>query len=184
MRTTTGNPVYFVSDTTGVRFSDRPGTFPTPANPQPKPFDRHTSKHTTKRQGRLVVGVDGTDASLAALRRGAELATQLHHTLVVVTAWHYIVDPWGSDITMAAGRDAAGEVLDTAMDAVFGDVLPRWVSGLIVEGPADQVLLEQSVGAQMLIVGSRGHAGLAGVLFGSVSASCAERGSCAVLVVH
>jgi nucleotide-binding universal stress UspA family protein len=36
----------------------------------------------------------------------------------------------------------------------------------------------------MLVVGSRGHGGLAGVLLGSVSASCAERAHCPVLIIH
>nr|WP_281247403.1 universal stress protein [Mycetocola miduiensis] len=36
----------------------------------------------------------------------------------------------------------------------------------------------------MLVLGSRGHGGLAGVLLGSVSAACAEHASCPVLVVH
>jgi len=46
------------------------------------------------------------------------------------------------------------------------------------------VLLEVSSGARMLVVGSRGHGGFAGLLLGSVSAACAEHGDCPVLVVH
>jgi nucleotide-binding universal stress UspA family protein len=46
------------------------------------------------------------------------------------------------------------------------------------------MLLDVSTGAQMLVVGSHGHGGFAGLLLGSVSAACAEHARCPVLVVH
>jgi nucleotide-binding universal stress UspA family protein len=46
------------------------------------------------------------------------------------------------------------------------------------------VLLDESDGAQMLVVGSRGHGGFMGLLLGSVSASVAEHATCPVLVLH
>lgn len=51
-------------------------------------------------------------------------------------------------------------------------------------GGAAKVLLNQSAGAQMLVVGSRGHGGFIGLLLGSVSAACAEHARCPVLIVH
>jgi nucleotide-binding universal stress UspA family protein len=67
---------------------------------------------------------------------------------------------------------------------VFGSKIPDWFTSVAREGYPDQVLIEASKGAEMLVLGSRGHSGVAGILLGSVSAKCAERASCPVLVVH
>ncbi|MEO6530311.1 MAG: universal stress protein, partial [Specibacter sp.] len=61
---------------------------------------------------------------------------------------------------------------------------PEGFSGVCVRGTPAKVLMEHSKSAQMLIVGSRGHGGFAGMLLGSVSSACAEHAGCPVLVVH
>ena len=56
---------------------------------------------------------------------------------------------------------------------------------LAVEGAPAETLIELSRDdTRMLVIGSRGHAGIAGVLLGSVSTRCAARADCPVLVVH
>lgn len=52
------------------------------------------------------------------------------------------------------------------------------------EGGAAKVLIDASVGAVVLVVGSRGHGGFAGLLLGSVSANVAEHAPCPVLIIH
>jgi nucleotide-binding universal stress UspA family protein len=56
----------------------------------------------------------------------------------------------------------------------------RWA---IVQGPPAQVLLDAAAGAQMLVVGSRGHGTLAGMLLGSVSQHCVQHAPCPVVVI-
>ncbi len=139
---------------------------------------------------RVVVGVDGSASSIGALRRGVRIASALNVPLEAVAAWHY-ADVYGgyageayvaSSEAVSAGAQA---MLDDTAAAVFGDaVRPSWFHGSVLEGPAARTLLNESEGAEMLIVGSRGHGGFAGLLLGSVSEACAAHASCPVLVFH
>ncbi|CAN5243609.1 universal stress protein [soil metagenome] len=137
--------------------------------------------HSGPRVGRIVVGVDGSDASVEALRRGIRMAEALHTSLEVVTTWtfgtEFATSDWSPD------RDAEEIVAESAAKA-FGGAHPDWVTLTTREGRAAPALIEASRGAEMLVVGSRGHGGVAGLLLGSVSAECAEHANCPVLVMH
>jgi len=54
----------------------------------------------------------------------------------------------------------------------------------VVEGRPAAVLVDESQGADLLVVGSRGHGGFAGLLLGSVSQQCAHHAACPVVIVH
>jgi nucleotide-binding universal stress UspA family protein len=69
-------------------------------------------------------------------------------------------------------------------EAVFGDQPPAGLQRQVREGGAAKVLLDAGESAIILVVGSRGHGGFAGLLLGSVSANVAEHASCPVLVIH
>jgi len=140
-------------------------------------------KSDARHGGRVVVGVDGSAASVDALRRGVRIAEALNGTLEAVTTWRFQTSGVFEDVESAAEGDAQS-ILGEAAGSVFGGHPPVWFSSAARQGKADQVLIEQSRGAEMLIVGSRGHGGVAGVLLGSVSARCAERAHCPVLVIH
>ena len=75
-------------------------------------------------------------------------------------------------------------MLTETVAEVFGPTPPEGMIMTVREGGAARALIEMSGGSQMLVVGSRGHGGFAGLLLGSVSAACAEHASCPVLVIH
>jgi nucleotide-binding universal stress UspA family protein len=134
---------------------------------------------------RIVVGVDGSGASNDALRWAGYLGTVLGARLEVVTAWEY--PPSFGWTAIAPEWDPVREmtnVLEQSVTAVFGDRRPDNMTLRVHEGGAAKVLLDASEEATMLVVGSRGHGGFAGLLLGSVSANVAEHASCPVFIVH
>jgi nucleotide-binding universal stress UspA family protein len=135
--------------------------------------------------GRIVVGVDGSPPSLQALRWGAHLAAAFGVGLDAVSSWDFpAASGWGAVPSDWDPADDMRKVLDDTVREVFGDQPPAGMRRLVREGGAARVLLEASQGAIMLVVGSRGHGGFAGLLLGSVSANVAEHASCPVLVIH
>ena len=133
---------------------------------------------------RIVVGVDGSVASMAALRRGARIAEALGARLEAITVWQYPLEFGGYVTSEWSPETDARAVLTESAQKVFGGPPPEWFLPLVSEGSAAQVLIDSSKGAEMLIVGSRGHGGFVGLLLGSVSARCAEYAHCPVLVMH
>ena len=135
------------------------------------------------RSGRIVVGVDGSEESLNALRRGYRVSKALHTNLTAVTVWRYPA-AYGSLPSDWSPEDDAHLVQEGAVRTVFGTDVPGWFDAKIAEGSPAEVLINESRGAEMLVVGSRGHGGFAGLLLGSVSSACAEHADCPVLVMH
>lgn len=140
----------------------------------------------TKTNHQIVVGIDGSESSLNALRWAARLAPAIGATIHAVVAWEYpiifgleggIPGSWKPDET-------AKEILNDSLTAVFGKERPAGLTGSISQGHPTFVLLDASENAEMLIIGSRGRGGFAGLLLGSVSSTCAEHAKCPVLVVH
>ncbi|MEW1952475.1 universal stress protein [Terrabacter sp. NPDC080008] len=134
--------------------------------------------------GPVVVGVDGSASSKEALRWAARMAAVEGVPIRAVTAWDY-PQAYNSPVDVNWRPDVDAEtVLRETLDEVFGDDRPAGLEAQVAHGPARTVLLEASKGATLLVVGSRGHGGFAGLLLGSVSSACAEHGHCPVLVVH
>jgi nucleotide-binding universal stress UspA family protein len=134
---------------------------------------------------RIVVGVDGSGHSQDALRWGAHLAAIYGAQLDAVTAWEYPASYGWASVPQGwnPGKDMQ-DVLQDTVHKVFGDSPPAGIKLHVGEGSAAKVLIEESVDATMLIVGSRGHGGFAGLLLGSVSANVAEHAECPVLIIH
>jgi nucleotide-binding universal stress UspA family protein len=139
----------------------------------------------TPTANRIVVGVDGSEPSKSALRWAARFAAMSGGAIEAVLAWQppvsyggaYPPPDWRPDLDAEA-------ILNSTVDEVFGDDRPADIRLIVEEGNAAAVLLEYSNGAELLVTGSRGHGGFAGLLLGSVSSHCAEHATCPVLVVH
>ena len=147
-------------------------------------MDEAMEEKTIQQGANIVVGVDGSAESILPLEWAQKLGQALDATITAVTAWHmetvfgsYIIPDWDPD-------EDARKILKDAVFEAFGDIPPEGFRGICVRGRPAQVLMEAAKTAHMLIVGSRGHGGFAGMLLGSVSAACAEHASCPVLVVH
>jgi nucleotide-binding universal stress UspA family protein len=138
-----------------------------------------------ERTVRIIVGVDGSPSSLAALRKAVVVASAFRATVEAIGVWHV---PSTSNAFYPAGqwspREDASAMMAEAAEAVFGDAQPPWFRWSVREGSAARVLIAASRDADLLIVGSRGHSGVVGLLLGSVSAACAEGAQCPVLIMH
>lgn len=136
--------------------------------------------------GRIVVGVDGSEPSKAALRWGASMAARTGWALDVVTTWEYpVAFPWDGGATIAVDWEGyAAKALEEVLDEVFGPERPHNLRTYVLGGDAAHRLIEHAADARMLVVGNRGRGGFKGLLLGSVSSQCAAHATCPVLVVH
>jgi nucleotide-binding universal stress UspA family protein len=134
---------------------------------------------------KIIVGVDGSEASVEALRQGQRIATALSAPLEAWGCWEM---PLGYEGYLAMGIDGfahdAEERLDKAVVEAFGTEKPRNVSSRLVQRSPRAGLVEGSKHASLLVVGRRGHGGFGGLLLGSVSSACVAHAHCPVLVVH
>lgn len=144
-----------------------------------------TARHGARQ--RIVVGVDGSSQSERALQWAAHLAACTGNEVDALIAWAPQV-AWGlawipGGLNWNPAEDAA-KLLDIAVERALRDPAAAAVRRRVVEGGAAKALIDAGREASMLVVGSRGHGGFAGMLLGSVSAACAEHAACPVLVVH
>ncbi len=137
---------------------------------------------------RIVVGVDGSEGSKKALRWAARIATATGARIDAVAAWELTsLYGWSALSALPGLYSPQPEIeksLNATVDEVFGADRPAGLRVKVLEGPAAKTLLTVSEGALMLVVGSHGRGGFAGMLLGSVSAKVAEHAKCPVLVVH
>ena len=135
---------------------------------------------------RIVVGVDGSQSSKAALRWAIRQAKLAGASVDAVTAWRY---PTGYGWAPIADGEIdfeteAKKTLVEALGEVSGLEPEVPVRPLVAEGHAAEVLLRTAQGADLLVVGSRGHGGFTSALVGSVSLYCVLHAHCPVLVLR
>lgn len=134
---------------------------------------------------RILVGVDGSEPSIEALRQAQRLATPLGAKVLANAYWDYPQVYAGHVMMGIEGfEERAGEILDEAVKTAFGDETPSNVIPSLVRGHPRESLIEASRDADMVVVGRRGHGGFGGLLLGSVSSALVAHAHCPVLVVH
>jgi nucleotide-binding universal stress UspA family protein len=139
---------------------------------------------------RVVVGVDGSEGSRLALRAAVAQAREHDAVLTVLTTWTQPVTagaPGYASYDWISEADLSGLAKQQQADALAAvlDAEPSLrVEQEVLEGHAAQLLVVAAQGADLLVVGSRGHGGFAGMLLGSVSQHVAAHAPCPVLVVR
>lgn len=133
---------------------------------------------------RIVVGVDGSESSIDALRSAARIAAALECPLEAISVWAYPPVFEADPPVQWELKEEAQRIVDSAGGAVFGAEVPVWFTATTRRGAPTRVLIEESEDAEMLVLGSRGHGGFVGMLLGSVSTACVQHAKCPVLVVR
>ena len=141
--------------------------------------------------GMIVVGVDDSKAARAALRFAVDEARMRGASLRAVHAWQFRY-PGAAGIEGAYAipgfdLESLRHAADAALEAIVAEISPEGgdveVERLLIEGAAGSVLLDEARDAELLVVGSRGRGGFAGLLLGSVSQQCAHHASCPVVII-
>jgi len=134
---------------------------------------------------RIVVGVDGSEPSVEALRQAQRLAIPLGAKVQAVACWEYPQMYSGYVMMGIEGfEEGAKKVLDEAVAQAFGAETPANVTSTLVRSHPREALIDASRDADMIVVGRRGHGGFGGLLLGSVSSAIVAHAHCPVLVVH
>jgi nucleotide-binding universal stress UspA family protein len=148
--------------------------------------------------GRIVVGVDGSEASNKALSWALAEARLRGDTVVALHAWALpypaptalpgaLLAPVEPGMAVEGGM---AEALRKGAEDLLAQAVSRarpagvTIEQRLVEAPAATALIEEAKGAELLVVGSRGHGGFAGLLLGSVSQQCANHAPCPVVIVR
>lgn len=133
----------------------------------------------------IVIGVDGSAASIEALRWAARTADATGAELEAVTSWDY-PPSYGMSAGYGDWNPAADarSIVDQAIIAAFPEPRADPIRTVVSQGHPAEILIESSRNAEMLVVGSRGRGGFVGLPLGSVSAYCAEHALCPVVVIR
>lgn len=142
------------------------------------------------RYRRIVTGIDGSASSLRALRWAIHLAKVTSAAVDAMVAWHYPVSAYSCGwAPVGIGpeydfEEIAEKIVADAIGDALGPGSKVRVRACVVEGDPAQVLLDASEGADLLVVGNRGHGGFAQALLGSVSQHCVHHARCPVVVIR
>jgi nucleotide-binding universal stress UspA family protein len=135
----------------------------------------------------IVVGVDGSASSRAALKWALEQAMLTSAVVRAIVAWEYpAFYSWeGGPIAPEEFEETARKSLNDTVDEVLGERdWPVRVEREVLRGHSAQVLVDAAADADLLVVGSRGHGSFYGALLGSVSQRCAVHAKRPLVIVR
>jgi len=137
----------------------------------------------------IVVGIDGSEASKAALRWAVEEARLRHARVQAVHAWWIVpmLKPGGHLAPTASdwGAEDATERVRTFVTETVGEQTEVEITPVAVQGEqASVALVDAAKDADLLVVGSRGAGGFSGLLLGSISQQCAHHAPCPIVIVR
>jgi nucleotide-binding universal stress UspA family protein len=142
--------------------------------------------------GRIVVGVEGSEGSRAALRWALKEASLRRCTVEVVTAYVFPNAPIYPEVSYVPVEQPAlaQQITDMQEAAISAEVETTGVGDTVevtchmLPGPAPGTLVRAAEGADLLVVGSRGRGGFLGLMLGSVSNYVTHHAPCPVVVVR
>jgi nucleotide-binding universal stress UspA family protein len=138
----------------------------------------------------VVVGIDGSAESIAALGWASRYAAATGAKVRAVHAWHYPaafgIAPEGKapPPVTAEVEQRMRDDLGKAVAQVYADPADPQVETALRYGHPVEVLIEESKTASLLVVGHHGHNAFTGMLVGSVSIHCVTSAACPVVVVR
>ncbi|MET8764587.1 universal stress protein [Lentzea sp. NPDC004782] len=139
----------------------------------------------------VVVGVDGSAAARAALEWAVQDARRRGCRVDAVHAYYEYYGGIVGPLPAEVWRELSPQALKAAHEGVLAEAVKRVedasgveIRQVLVEGDARTVLAKASEDAELLVVGSRGHGPVAGILLGSVSSYCVHHASCPVVVIR
>lgn len=136
-------------------------------------------------ESKIVVGVDGSEESLSALRWAIRQASYTGAPVDAIAAWRPVVPgTFAADLASWDLSEEAARMLTASIEKVAPEFPEVTVRDHVIEGPTQRVLVEACTPHDLLVIGSRGHGGFTGLLLGSVSNYCTHHAPCSVVVVR
>lgn len=139
----------------------------------------------TEAAPQIVVGIDGSQSSISALREARRLARSAGASVLALTVWER--PALTGSVVQGGASTSAAEASATLTEVrlkVYGHHSLAESRSMVVHGDPRAVLVRASLTALMLVIGRRGFGSLYGLNTGTVSSACVAYSHCPVLVVH